>query len=82
MKKIILSAILIAGLTTMATAQHARINLYGSYVFDDKINNNYSSTSYTNATINGGFQYGIGAEFMVQPTTSKRGRLRLIVLAG
>ena len=69
MKKIILSAILIAGIATMATAQHVRLNVYGAYIFKDEINNTYSSTSYTNAIINGGFQYGIGAEFMVQPTT-------------
>lgn len=69
MKKIILSTILIAGIATMATAQHVKLNLYGAYVFDDQINNYYSNTSYANATIKGGFQYGAGLEFMVQPTT-------------
>ena len=69
MKKIILSLIIIASLTNMATAQNARLNLYGSYVFNDKIDNYNSNTSYANATVKGGFQYGIGAEFMVRPTT-------------
>ncbi len=69
MKKIILSAILIAGLATMTTAQNARLNLYGSYVFNDQVNSNYTNTAGAKATINGGFQYGLGAEFMVRPTT-------------
>ena len=43
------------------------INLYGSYVFDDKFDTYYSSSSYYEGKIKGGFQWGIGVEYMVQP---------------
>ena len=69
MKKIILSAIFISSLTIMATAQHVKLNVYGSYIFSDNVNTSYSSTSYANVNIKGGFQWGLGAEFMVQPQT-------------
>ena len=41
------------------------INLYGSYVFDDKFDSYYSSSSYFEGKIKGGFQWGIGVEYMV-----------------
>jgi len=41
------------------------INLYGSYVFDDKFDTYYSSNSYYEGQIKGGFQWGIGVEYMV-----------------
>ena len=44
-----------------------RVNLYGGYVFDDKFDTYYSSSSYYEGKIKGGFQWGIGAEYMVQP---------------
>ena len=53
--------------------QHGRaqgginINLYGSYVFDDKFDTYYSSSSYFEGKIKGGFQWGIGVEYMVHP---------------
>jgi hypothetical protein len=43
------------------------INLYGSYVFDDKFDTYYSSSSYFEGKIKGGFQWGIGVEYMVHP---------------
>ena len=56
MKKTILSAILMAGIFSMAKAQHVKLNLYGAYVFDDKINSYYSNTGYADLTIKGGSQ--------------------------
>lgn len=69
MKKIILSVFLIAGIASMATAQKIRLNAYGAYVFDDKIEDYYNTTQYYNATVEGGFQWGLGLEYMVNPRT-------------
>lgn len=44
-----------------------RLNAYANYMFDDKVDSYYSSTSYYNGTIKGGFQWGLGAEFMARP---------------
>ncbi len=65
MKKIILSLCLIAGIASIATAQKIRLNAYGSYTFNDGIDYNGGATAYFNGTINGGFQYGAGLEFMI-----------------
>ena len=43
------------------------LNLYGAYVFDDKFDTYYSSSNYYEGKIKGGFQWGVGVEYMVQP---------------
>jgi hypothetical protein len=43
------------------------INLYGGYVFDDQFDSYYSSSYYYEGKIKGGFQWGVGVEYMVQP---------------
>jgi len=43
------------------------INLYGAYVFDDKFDSYYDNSTYYDGKIKGGFQWGIGVEYMVQP---------------
>jgi len=67
-KKFILSIILIAGMTGMASAQEIRLNLFSAYVFDDNVDSYYSSTSYYSGTINGGFEWGAGLEYMAMET--------------
>ena len=37
------------------------------YVFDDKFDSYYSSSYYYEGKIKGGFQWGVGVEYMVQP---------------
>ena len=69
LKKIIfltlsLSALLIGH---ASQAQEIRINLYGDYVFDDRFDSYYSSSSYYEGKIIGGEQWGGGIEFMVKP---------------
>ena len=64
MKKNLLIVILLA-IASVIQAQNIRLNAYGSYVFDDKVDNYYSSTSYFNGTIKGGFIWGGGLEFRV-----------------
>jgi len=53
--------------SNVAHGQGVRLNLYGGYVFDDKFDTYYSSSSYYEGKIKGGFQWGIGVEYMVQP---------------
>ena len=67
MKKIFL-LLLVTSVITVAHAQDTkvRLNAYGSYVFDDKVDNYYSSTSYFNGTIKGGFLWGGGLEFRLK----------------
>lgn len=64
-KLLVLAVILLAAVS--AVAQNARLNVYGGYVFDDKVDSYYSNDSYFNGTINGGFQWGAGVEFMARP---------------
>ena len=50
-----------------AYAQKTRLNLYGAYVFDDKFDSYYSSSSYYQGKIKGGFQWGGGIEYSLRP---------------
>lgn len=67
MKKSKLLAVLIFLLITApALAQNLRLNAYGGYAFDDKVDSYYDNTSYYKGTIKGGFQWGVGAEYMIR----------------
>ena len=53
-------------LTTSASfSQGLRLNVYGHYVFDDKVESYSSSTNYFNGTIKGGLLWGGGMEFRI-----------------
>ena len=61
-------AVLISTLVSNdARAQGVRLNLYGAYVFDDQFDTYYTSSQYYEGKIKGGFQWGIGAEYLIQP---------------
>ncbi|GMQ29472.1 outer membrane beta-barrel protein [Algoriphagus confluentis] len=62
MKKLTLS-LLFAVLSMAAMAQEIRLNTYAGYVFDDGVDSYFSSSSYYEGTINGGFQWGAGLEY-------------------
>jgi hypothetical protein len=68
MKKLFLSLVLLAGITTLAKAQNIRFNAYTEYIFNDNIDSYYDPTSYYRGTINDGFQWGGSLEFMVDAT--------------
>lgn len=53
----------------MATAQRIRLNVSSAYVFDDNIDSYFNQSSSYNGTIKGGFQWGVGFEYMVDATT-------------
>ena len=60
--------LLVAGVATTASAQHLRLNLYSSYVFDDGFSNYTGANSYYNGKLKGGLQLGGGIEYMADPT--------------
>lgn len=64
-KLLLLSMILL--ITGAAIAQDIRLNAYGAYVFDDKVDSYFDPESYYNGKIKGGFQWGTGLELMVRP---------------
>src|SRR6478735_8725605 len=68
MKKICLIILFAAGLTSLATAQKVRLNGYTGYVFDDGIESYYDANSNYDGTVEGGFQWGIGLEYMLNRT--------------
>jgi len=65
MKKISLCMFLIAAVVAAGYAQNVRLNAYGSYVFDDQVDNGYSANTagYFNGTVKGGFLWGAGLEY-------------------
>jgi opacity protein-like surface antigen len=63
MRKIIFCLVLTIIIGLNSYSQKARLNVYGNYVFDDKVDSYYSNTSYFNGKIKGGFQWGGGVEF-------------------
>jgi hypothetical protein len=42
-----------------------RLNAYAAYVFDDRFDSYYDPSSYYEGTIEGGFQWGVGIEYML-----------------
>ena len=68
MKHFILNVLFVAGMAGMATAQNFRLNAYSAYCFNDRVDSKYSSSNYYDGTINGGYQWGFGAEYMLKPS--------------
>ena len=66
MKKIALVFFLFLACWVTSQAQ-LRINGYAAYLFDDSFDSYYSNTSFFNGKIKGGFQWGVGAEYLVHP---------------
>jgi len=67
MKKFFLFLLLIPA-AMVASAQHTRLNLYGSYVFDDGFSFYNSSTDYYSGKLKAGAQWGAGLEYQADPS--------------
>lgn len=65
MKGLFFCILLTACYASQVHSQNIRLNAYGSYVFDDGVDNGYSSSTagYFNGTVKGGFLWGGGLEF-------------------
>jgi hypothetical protein len=68
MKRTLLTTTVLIFLCMTTVAQDIRVNAYGSYVFDDKVDSYYDNTSYYDGKINGGFQWGVGIEVLPRTT--------------
>ncbi|GAA0879375.1 hypothetical protein GCM10009119_23430 [Algoriphagus jejuensis] len=68
MKKITMLFVL-ALIAGTAFSQELRLNTYAGYVFDDKVDSYYSSSSYYEGKIKGGLRWGAGLEYLLPGTT-------------
>ena len=64
MKRILFTLLIGIGICASAEAQGLKLNGYANYLFDDSFDTRYSPTSYFYGKIFGGFQWGIGLEYM------------------
>ena len=69
MKKIFLLLVLAGTMTTMM-GQHARINIYGAYTFDDGFEVWNDANTYYNGTVKAGLQWGAGLEYLFNKQSS------------
>ncbi len=67
MKKLLFITFLIVSASAIQ-AQGIRLNGYALYTFDDAVSSFQSNTQYFDGKIRGGLTWGVGAEFMPQPT--------------
>jgi hypothetical protein len=67
MKRISLFILLITITIAASSQQKLRLNGYANYVFDDSYDSYYDPHNYYNGKIQGGFQGGVGLEYMIQP---------------
>ncbi len=64
MKKIILAVLV---LVTMDAASQVRLHANANYTFDDGVDSYYSTYSYFNGKLKGGFQWGAALEYLIKP---------------
>ena len=65
MKKLLLGLVLsTSALTVSAQLAGIRLNGYSAYVFDNSFDTYYTSNQYLRGKIKGGFQWGVGLEFL------------------
>jgi len=69
MKKIILLLVSVATMTTMM-GQHARLNFYAAYTFDDGFDVVSDANTFYNGTVKGGVQWGAGLQYMFNKQSS------------
>lgn len=69
MKKIILLLVSAAIMTTMM-GQHARVNFYAAYTFDDGFDVVSDANTFYNGTVKGGVQWGAGLEYLFNKQSS------------
>jgi len=68
MKRILSTLIAISVFYCTSVAQEFRLNGFAGYLFDDHVDSYYSATEYFEGTIKGGFRWGVGAEYLLNPT--------------
>jgi len=66
--KLFLLIIFVLTAFSVSTAQQYKINLYNSYVFNDDIDAVTNGNNYFTGTVEGGYQWGIGFEYIIKQT--------------
>ncbi len=66
--KPILSILLVFFFIT-ASSQTTRLNGYAMYVFDDQFDSYYDNNNYYEGKFKGGLQWGVGIEYLPQPSS-------------
>jgi hypothetical protein len=69
MKRYVLGTLLVVTCNFLF-AQEVRLNVYSSYVFDDYFEVYTDSYNYYHGTIQGGYQWGAGLEYLLRPEYS------------
>ena len=64
-KNLLLAALLMSAFASWAQLDGVNLNGYAGYVFDNKFDTYYTSNEYIRGKINGGFQWGVGMEFLL-----------------
>src|SRR5882672_5402724 len=67
MKSLICSLLFLTLFSAAGKSQNIHLNLYSAYVFPDKFDSYYDASDYYNGQIQGGYQWGGGLEYMVNP---------------
>ncbi|MEI6575674.1 MAG: hypothetical protein WCO63_05795 [Bacteroidota bacterium] len=70
MKKTFLLVFMVFSLYASAQKPSVSLNIYGGYVFDDKVNSYYSQTNFYDGKVMGGLQWGGGLELETSPYTA------------
>jgi opacity protein-like surface antigen len=65
MKKLLFSLALVICYNLTSQAQELRLNTYAGYVFQDKVDSYYSSSSYFEGTIEESLRWGLGIEYKI-----------------
>lgn len=65
MKKLLFSLALVICYNLTSQAQELRLNTYAGYVFQDKVDSYYSSSSYFEGTIEESLRWGLGIEYRI-----------------
>lgn len=69
-KKLFLGLALICGFEVTTMAQELRLNTYAGYVFQDKVDSYFSSSSYFEGTIQESLRWGLGVEYKLNKNKS------------
>ncbi len=68
LKTMIISFALFFIMSSFVNAQKVKFNAYSAYVFDDRVDSYYDANNYYDGKIQGGYQWGLGIEYMVHAT--------------
>lgn len=66
--KLFFTFLLLSGAFNVLNAQSYKFNLYSAYTLDDDVNAVTDGNNYYSGTVVGGYQWGLGFEYIVKPS--------------